>query len=170
MVRGGLSIGRLRGDRMKKPTKALLAAGPAAAVVGVASIVSAGAAGADTFTTVTPSTGLGNGSTVRIAVDSGLPLTMGLPDDAHVNLCAPTSAGTECVDIGTIPPDIQGSINAMEYGWVGSIELPMAVVFSSGNVAICHDQCFLRMVATFQLHPDQLQVGPDAPVMFVAPK
>jgi len=155
---------------MKKSTKALLAAGPTAAVVGVASIVSAGAAGADTFTTVTPSTGLTDGQNVRIVVDSGLPLTMGLPDDAHVNMCSPTPAGTECLDIGTIPPDLQGSMNANEYGWVGTINLPQVLIFSSGNAVICGDQCVVRLVATFQLHPDKLQVGTDAPVMFVSPK
>lgn len=155
---------------MKKPTKARLAAGPAVAAVGVASIVSAGTAGAATMTTVTPSTRLTDGQSVQIFVDSGLPLTMGVPDDAHVNMCAPTSAGTECLDIGTIPPNLIGSINANEYGWAGSLNLPRTLVFSSGNAVLCSNQCVVRVVATFSLHPEKLQVGTDAPVMFSSPK
>jgi len=155
---------------METRKKVWLGSGSAVAIAGAMVMVGAAPAAADVQTSVTPSTGLTDEQVVEVLVDSGIAVGTAKADNARVDECAPTGAGIECSDIGTIGPSAAQTTDRGEYTWDGLARLPQLLLLPSGNIIICHSECFVRVIGSFDNGTNVQQIGSDVPLQFVGPK
>jgi hypothetical protein len=151
--------------------KLWLGSGSTVAMVGTVVLMGAAPAAADMSTTVTPSTGLTDEQIVEVFVDSGIAVGAATADNARVEECAPVASGIQCSDVGTIAFSARETASRGEYTWDGLARLPQLLLLPSDDlVAVCHSQCFVRVIGSFDNGTTVQQVGSDVPLQFIGPK
>src|SRR5690349_18048781 len=119
--------------------RGVVLASAAAGIAGAAVFGLAAPAGADTLTTVTPSTGLQDGKAVSLVVDSGQPAGSLSEANLRVLECWSDQAGdVECVVLGEISYDMTQSAQRNEDTWAGTVNVRRTV----GSMT-CQNQCYL---------------------------
>jgi hypothetical protein len=128
-------------------------ASAAAGMAGAGALGMAAPAGADTLTTVMPSTGLKDGQAVSLVVDSGQPAGSLSQANLQVFECWSDGSGdVECVVLGDISYDATQSAQRNEDTWTGTVNVQKTV----GSMT-CQNQCYLGALDS-QLN--QIGTGP----------
>jgi hypothetical protein len=150
----------------QKVNRALLRTSAVVGAAGVGLVLVAGPAGADTVTTLSPSSNFTDGQVVQALVDSGVPFTGLIPGPIDVFECTSTATPTPATCIvlapGTFQYDASQTAGRGEDTWSGPVTVHKTI-----NAVTCTNQCYLQFGV---LNPTFVQVGNPAQLVFKAPK